>query len=89
MALGADSSGVFALVMCRGGLVVALGLAFGMAGAAALTRLLRTLLYGVDALDPATFGSTAALLAAVALLACLIPAIRAARVDPAIALRVE
>jgi putative ABC transport system permease protein len=60
-----------------------------MAGAAALTRVLRTLLYGVDAIDLPTFGSTAVLLAAVALFACLIPAIRAARVDPAIALRVE
>ncbi len=89
MALGADSGGVVALVMCRGAVVVALGLAFGMAGAAALTRVLRTLLYGVDATDPATFGSTAVLLAAVALFACLIPAIHAARIDPAIALRVE
>ncbi len=89
MALGADSGEVLALVMYRGAVVVALGLAFGMAGAATLTRLLRTLLYGVGAIDPATFGSTAALLAAVALFACLIPAIRAARVDPAIALRVE
>jgi predicted permease len=89
MALGADSSGVLALVMRRGAVVVAFGLAFGTAGAAALTRVLRTLLYGVDALDPATYGSTALLLAAVALFACLVPAIRAARVDPAIALRVE
>jgi putative ABC transport system permease protein len=89
MALGADSVEVLALVMCRGAVVVALGLAFGAAGAAALTRVLRTLLYGVDALDPATFGSTAVLLTAVALFACLLPAIRAARVDPAIALRVE
>jgi ABC-type antimicrobial peptide transport system permease subunit len=89
MALGSNSVGVLALVMCRGAVVVALGLAFGMAGAAALTRVLRTLLYGVDAIDPATFGSTAVLLGAVALFACLIPAIRAARVDPAVALRVE
>jgi predicted permease len=89
MALGADSSGVLGLVMRRGALVVALGLMFGMAGAAALTRVLRTLLYGVGALDPATLGSTAVLLAGVALLACVVPAIRAARVDPAIALRVE
>jgi putative ABC transport system permease protein len=87
MALGADSARVLALVMYRGAVVVALGLAFGMAGAAALTRVLRTLLYGVGIIDPATFGSTAVLLAAVALFACLIPAIRAARVDPAIALR--
>jgi putative ABC transport system permease protein len=86
MALGA---GVLVLVMCRGAVVVALGLVFGMAGAAALTRVLRTLLYGVDAIDPATFVSTAVRLGAVALFACLIPAIRAARVDPAIALRVE
>ncbi len=89
MALGAEFGGVLTLVMCRGAVLVALGLAVGMAGAAALTRVLRTLLYGVDAIDPATFGLTATLLAAVALFACLIPAIRAARVDPAIALRVE
>ncbi len=89
MALGADAGGVLALVMGRGAVVVGLGLAFGMAGAAALTRVLGTLLYGVGAIDPATFGSTAALLGAVASFACLIPAIRAARVDPAIALRVE
>ncbi len=89
MALGSDAAGVLTLVMCRGAVVVALGLAFGMAGAAALTRVLRTLLYGVDAIDPATFGSTAVLLAAVALFACLIPAIRAASVDPALALRAE
>jgi ABC-type antimicrobial peptide transport system permease subunit len=89
MALGADWRGVLVLVMCRGAVVVALGLAFGMAGAAALTRVLRTLLYGVNAIDRATFGLTAVLLAAVALVACLIPAIRAARVDPAIVLRVD
>ncbi len=89
MALGADSGRVLALVMCRGAVVVALGLAFGIAGAAALTRVLRTLLYGVGAGDPATFVWTAALLAAVALLACVIPATRAARVAPAIALRIE
>ncbi len=89
MALGADSGGILGLVMCRGAVVVALGLAFGMAGATALTRVLRTLLYSVDTIDPATFGSTAVLLGAVAMFACVIPAIRAARVDPAIALRAE
>jgi putative ABC transport system permease protein len=89
MALGADSAGVLALVMRRGAVMVALGLAFGMTGAAGLTRVLGTLLYGVEAIDPSTFGSTAVLLGAVALFACLIPAIRAARVDPAAALRVE
>lgn len=89
MALGADSGGVLALVMSRGAVLVGLGLAFGSAGAAALTRVLGTLLYGVDAMDPETFVWTAVLLAAVALFACLVPAIRAARVDSAIALRVE
>jgi putative ABC transport system permease protein len=89
MALGANSGRVLALVMCRGAVVVAVGLAFGIGGGAALTRVLHTLLYGVSANDPATFVSTAALLGSVALLACLIPATRAARVDPAIALRVE
>jgi predicted permease len=89
MALGADGGAVVALVMSRGALVAALGLALGTAGAAALTRVLRTLLYGVGPTDPATFGFTAVLLAAVALLACLIPAMRAARVDPSITLRVE
>ena len=73
----------------RGAVVVSLGLVLGIAGAAAVTRVLRTLLYGVDATDPPTFVTTAALLATVALLACLIPAMRAARVDPAVALRVE
>ncbi len=89
MALGAGPGRVLSLVMGRGAAVVVLGLAFGMAAAAALTRVLQTLLYEIDPGDPATFGSTAVLLAAVALSACLIPAIRAARVDPAIALRVE
>jgi putative ABC transport system permease protein len=89
MALGADSGRVLGLVMFRGVVVVALGLAFGIAEAAALTRVLRTQVYGVSASDPATFASTAALLAAVALLACIIPATRAARVDPVVALRVE
>jgi len=89
MALGADRRAVLTLVMLRAALLVVLGLALGMAGSAALTRVLRMLLYGVEPLDPATFGSTAGLLSAVALLACLIPAFRAARVDPAIALRVE
>jgi predicted permease len=89
MALGADSGRVLGMVMRRGALVVALGLLLGIAGAAMLTRLLGSILYGVTATDPLTFLAMAGLLALVALAACLIPATRAARVDPAVALRVE
>ena len=89
MALGADAGSVLSLVMSRGAVLVALGLALGLAGAAGLTRFLKGVLYGVTPTDPATFGAMAALLAAVALSACLIPARRAARVDPAVALRSE
>jgi predicted permease len=89
MALGADAGRVLAMVMRRGAFVVGLGLAFGVAGAAALTRLLGAILYGVTATDPATFAAMAIVLAGAALAACFVPAVRAARVDPAVALRVE
>jgi len=89
MALGADRSRVLRLVMNRGALLTALGLALGVGGAAALTRVLRGVLFGVAATDPVTFGAMAAVLAAVALAACFVPARRAALVDPAVALRNE
>jgi len=89
MALGADSARVANLVLGRGAALAAVGLVIGVAGAAALTRFLAGVLYGVGATDPATFGGTALLLAAVALSACLVPARRAARVDPVVALRAE
>jgi predicted permease len=89
MALGADTGRVVRLVITRGAWLTALGLAVGLGAAAALTRVLRGVLYGVAATDSATFGTTAALLAAVALAACVVPARRAARVNPAIALRSE
>jgi ABC-type antimicrobial peptide transport system permease subunit len=89
MALGADSGRVLRLVMGRGALLVALGLTMGLGGAAVLTRFLKSVLYEVTATDPVTFGAMALLLSAVALAACLVPARRAARVDPAVALRSE
>jgi ABC-type antimicrobial peptide transport system permease subunit len=69
--------------------LVLAGVAIGIAGALAVTRLMTTLLFGVSAYDPLTFGSIALLLTLVALLACWIPAHRATRVNPIIALRNE
>jgi ABC-type antimicrobial peptide transport system permease subunit len=89
MALGADGGRVLRLVMDRGVWLTALGLAAGSSLALALTRILRGVLYGVGPTDPVTFGTMAAALAVVALAACLVPARRAARVDPSVALRDE
>jgi putative ABC transport system permease protein len=89
MALGAGARDVLRLVIGQGMKLVLAGMAIGLAGALALTRLMKTLLFGVSAYDPLTFGSIALLLALVALLACWIPARRATRVNPIIALRRE
>ncbi len=89
MAMGSDATGIFRLVLADGALILVLGLAAGLAGAAALRRLIESQLYGVSPLDPAVLATVAALLAAVALAACLVPARRATRVDPVTALRQE
>jgi predicted permease len=89
MALGASAGSVTRLVIGRGLTLTALGLGIGLAAAWAAARSLTTLLYGVQAADPATFGGVVALLAAVALAACTVPALRAARVDPMEVLRQE
>jgi predicted permease len=89
MALGADTGRILRLVLSRGAMLAALGLAIGIAGAAVLTRVLRGVLYGVAATDSVTFAAGAAVLAVVAVGACLAPARRAARVDPSVALRCE
>jgi putative ABC transport system permease protein len=89
LALGARPGQILALVLRRGMGMVLVGVAVGACGALALTRLMSSLLYGVSAGDPATFAGIALLLAAVALLACVVPARRAAKVDPMVALRYE
>jgi putative ABC transport system permease protein len=89
MALGAHWRDVIKLVMWNALLLIGTGLLVGLGGSLMLTRLIAARLWGVSATDPGTFASVAALLAVVALLATLIPAHRALRVDPTIALRYE
>ena len=89
MALGAQSMDVLKLVIGQGMSLTIVGIVIGVAGAFGLTRLMETLLYSVKPTDPLTFTLVSALLIAVALLACYIPARRATRVDPMIALRNE
>ena len=89
MALGALPGDVLRIVLGRGSRTVASGVALGLAGSFALTRTMESLLYGVRPTDPATFAGVSLLLAAVALLACYIPARWATRVDPTVALRYE
>jgi putative ABC transport system permease protein len=89
MALGAQRADVLRLVIREGMLLTFAGLALGTAGALAATRVMKELLYGVTASDAITFISVSALLVLVALLACYLPARRATKVDPLIALRYE
>ncbi|HEX8280959.1 MAG TPA: ABC transporter permease, partial [Chthoniobacterales bacterium] len=89
MALGAQLSDVQKLILRQGMLLAAIGAVIGLAVALGGAQLLKTFLYGVSASDPITFGVIASLLLGIALLACWIPARRASRVDPMIALRAE
>jgi putative ABC transport system permease protein len=89
MALGAQGRDVVMMIVRQGSKLILLGLAIGLVGAFALTRLMASLLFGVKAKDPFTFAMVATLLALVALLACYLPAWRATKVDPMEALRCE
>ncbi|UCC71010.1 MAG: ABC transporter permease [Gemmatimonadota bacterium] len=89
MALGATGRDVFGMVLSRGFALVGLGLVIGIGGAIGAARLIQTLLFEVEATDPATFVSICLFFALVALVACLIPAWRAWRVDPVVAFRSE
>lgn len=89
MSLGADAARVRRMVLSEGGALLAVGLAVGVTGALLTAGLLRGLLFGVAPHDPATLGAVALIIAAVGVAACWLPAARAARVDPAVALRAE
>ena len=89
MALGARRLDVLKLIVGQGMNLVVIGASLGLAGAYATTRLMTTLLFDVSAKDPATFVMVTAVLVIVALLACYIPARRATKVDPLVALRYE
>src|SRR5713226_6313990 len=89
IAMGAQRSDILRLAVGEGTVTVALGVVAGLAGAAVMTRFLQSMLFDVKATDPLTYGAIAGLLTAVTLLACLVPAHRATRVDPLIALRHE
>ena len=87
VALGASAAGILKLVLRQGMTIAAIGLVLGVAGAFGLSRVTRSLLFGVSPTDPATYAVVGVSIIGVALLACLIPANRAMRVDPLVAIR--
>jgi len=89
MALGAEKSDVLKLVLGQGFKLTLIGLAIGLLAALGLTQFMKAILFGVSATDPLTFVIASVVLGSVALLACYIPARRATRVDPMVALRHE
>jgi predicted permease len=89
LALGATQSNILRLVVRQGMTLALTGVGIGLAGAFAVTRLMRSLLFGVRSTDPITFVAIAALLSSIALIASYIPARRAARIDPMVSLRCE
>jgi predicted permease len=88
-AIGASRAQIVGLIMRQGMWKTGVGLAAGLLGALFLTRYLRTLLFGIISVDPVSYGTVLALLAGVSLLACWLPARRAAKIDPVVALRAE
>ena len=89
VAMGAQRSDILRIAVGEGALLVAIGVVSGLAGSAVLTRFLQTMLFDVKPTDPTTYAAIGALLTMVTLLACLVPALRATRVDPLVALRHE
>ena len=89
MALGAQSGDLLRLVIRQGMRLVVIGVALGLAGAAAISRVVSSLLFGVSPLDATAFVGVSMLLAVVAMLACYLPARKAMKVDPIIALKYE